>query len=972
MAGGNVSISAGANIGHYTMVSGVLTVDSSRQLPNNWLYRRGYVDSSTGLFASNGGFGTNPNVMNSTNINDVATSTTWWIDYSNFFEGVGALGGGNVSLTAGNDIINVDAVTPTNARMPGRTANPDYGTVAGAPQYLNVAPDAARLLEMGGGDVRVTAGRNISGGVYYVEKGMGTLFAGGAVTTNAARAPSLGLLDSDPANWSNSAYGSLTWMPTTLFVGKSSFDVTARGDVLLGPVTNPFLLPQGLNNKFWYKTYFNTYSAGAGATVASYGGNVTLRNAVTLPDENTPRSILEVWNTTQNLLTGTSAAYDQPWLRLAELSLTTFGSEFDLNAPNLICTSFSGDLNLVGNRTLFPSATGVLELAAADSVIGLQMTGLGTVNGQRTQVWTSSHINLSDAAPQSLPSITTPLAYQSAGAVGRIRSNAVQSSVDILQNVSLALNETGSSAVSGVVKQALHDPGLLHLGDTDPVRIYALGGDITGLTLFSPKETRIIAQRDITDVAFYLQNVSVKDITLVSAGRDIIPFNENSTLRVLANDITLGNAVGDPVSTTVTGDSTNALAGDIQINGPGVLEVLGGRNLDLGTGANFPDGTGVGITGIGNLRNPNLPFAGADIIAMAGVGGANGVGPALGLDQSAMNITSFIATYLPDPAKFDSDYWTEIGKGLAFGGLTDEERAIIALEKYYDVLRDAGRDASKTGNYDAGTAAVTAMFGTAKPAGGIFTRAREIRTTTGGSISLAVPGGGITMASEIFGNPLTPPGIVTEYGGRISTFTDGSVDIGQARIFTLRGGDIIMWSSVGNIAAGTSPRTVVTAPPTRVLVDITSADVQTDIGGLATGGGIGVLASVQGVAAGNVDLIAPKGYVDAGDAGIRVTGNLNIAANVVLNAGNISAGGVTTGASVTTSSAPSVSTVTSASTATTAAGSTAVKPADEQKPAEPPKVEEALSLITVEVIGYGGASGDDDDKDPGNTQEPAV
>ena len=466
--------------------------------------------------------------------------------------------------------------------------------------------------------------------------------------------------------------------------------------------------------------------------------------------------------------------------------------------------------------------------------------------------------------------------------------------------------------------------------------------------------------------------MSVKDITLVSAGRDIIPFNENSTLRVLANDITLGNAVGDPVSTTVTGDSTNALAGDIQINGPGVLEVLGGRNLDLGTGANFPDGTGVGITGIGNLRNPNLPFAGADIIAMAGVGGANGVGPALGLDQSAMNITSFIATYLPDPAKFDSDYWTEIGKGLAFGGLTDEERAIIALEKYYDVLRDAGRDASKTGNYDAGTAAVTAMFGTAKPAGGIFTRAREIRTTTGGSISLAVPGGGITMASEIFGNPLTPPGIVTEYGGRISTFTDGSVDIGQARIFTLRGGDIIMWSSVGNIAAGTSPRTVVTAPPTRVLVDITSADVQTDIGGLATGGGIGVLASVQGVAAGNVDLIAPKGYVDAGDAGIRVTGNLNIAANVVLNAGNISAGGVTTGASVTTSSAPSVSTVTSASTATTAAGSTAVKPADEQKPAEPPKVEEALSLITVEVIGYGGASGDDDDKDPGNTQEPAV
>ena len=48
------------------------------------------------------------------------------------------------------------------------------------------------------------------------------------------------------------------------------------------------------------------------------------------------------------------------------------------------------------------------------------------------------------------------------------------------------------------------------------------------------------------------------------------------------------------------------------------------------------------------------------------------------------------------------------------------------------------------------------------------------------------------MASAIFGNPLTPPGIVTEYGGGISTFTNGDVSIGQARIFTLRGGNEIL------------------------------------------------------------------------------------------------------------------------------------------------------------------------------------
>jgi filamentous hemagglutinin len=972
MAGGNISIMAQSNIGRYTLVNDVLTVDSSRQMPTNWLYRRGYVDSSTGLFASDGGFGTNPNLQNASNINDKATSTTWWIDYSNFFQGVGTLGGGNVSLAAGHDIVNVDAVAPTNARMPGRMKNPDFGTVAGASEYLNVAPDAVKLLELGGGDVSVTAGRNIDGGMYYVERGHGELDAGGSITTNAARTPSLGILDG------SAPLDPLTWLPTTMFVGKAQFDVSARGDIILGPVTNPFLLPQGLNNKYWYKTYFSTYAADAGVTVSSYGGSVTHRTEINLPDGASSRSLLDVWYGTQNLFTGLGSAYNasnfQPWLRLAEADLGTFSSALSLAAPKHHSTSFGGDVNLVGSWTLAPSAVGTLELAATGSIVGLHNTGPGRLNGRSVQVWTSAVINVSDASPTAIPSLATPLAYQNM--VGRSRVAAVQSLVNVLQNVNLALNETGSIlgvAGSSEVKQALHAPGLLHAGDASPVRLYATGGDITGVKLFSPKATQITARRDITDVAFYLQNVSAEDISLVSAGRDVIPFNENAGIRALANDITRGNVVGDTAGSTAAGDSTSALAGDIQINGAGVLEVISGRNLDLGSGANFTDGTGVGITSIGNLRNPNLPFAGADIIALAGVGAAVGGGPAFGLAQSSMNIGAFIDAYLQEPEKFDSTYWKMIGQDLAFEDLTDEQRAIMALEKYYAVLRDAGRQQAQTGNYDTGSAAVNTMFGNAKPVGNIFTRAREIRTTTGGAISLAVPGGGITMAAEIFGNPLTPPGIVTEYGGAISTFTDGDVSIGQARIFTLRGGDIVMWSSNGNIAAGTSPRTVVTAPPTRVVIDINSADVQTDLGGLATGGGIGVLAAVEGVQAGSVDLIAPEGYVDAGDAGIRVTGNLNISAQTVLNSSNISTGGTSTGTTPAAPSAPSAASVTSASNAGAAAGATLAKPdgqgAAEQKASEPP-----LSMITVEVIGYGGGSGDeeDKDKDKDNNAAPSV
>ena len=589
MAGGNIAISAGANIGRYTLVNGVLTVDSSRQMPTNWLYRRGYVDPNTGLFANNGGFGTNPNINNQQNINDSATSTTWWIDFSNFFQSVGTLGGGDISLTAGNDVVNMDAVAPTNARMAGRTKNPDFGINPDAPEYLNLAPDAAKLVEHGGGDIRVTSGRNIDGGVYYVERGKGSLEAGGSVTTNAARSPSLGILNN------SAAYDPLVWMPTTLFVGKSSFDVTASGDILLGPVSNPFLLPQGINNKYWYKTHFSTFSPDAGVNALSLGGSVTHRTRVNLPFGASPTSLLGLWFSSQNVFNGTGSAFNasnyQPWLRLSEIGLTGFGNVFDLTVPNLSSTAFAGDIRIVGNLTLAPSSTGNLEFAAARGIIGLNPVGPGRFNSANVMVWSSASVNVSDASPQAIPGILSPLSYQLLA--GRSQQAHFESNLPILGEVNRSLAETGSftgEAGTQRAKSALHDSGLLHLADRNPVRIYAGTGDISGFTLFSPKQTRVIAGQDLTDVSLYLQNLRSDDFSLVSAGRDIIPFNETSQIRTQADNILIGNVVGDTPSALVGGGITRAMAGDIRISGPGVLEVLAGRSIDLGSGANFLNG----------------------------------------------------------------------------------------------------------------------------------------------------------------------------------------------------------------------------------------------------------------------------------------------------------------------------------------------------------------------------------------------
>ena len=952
IAGGNVSIASQGDIGRFTLLGTNVVPDSSKQLPNNWLYRRGYVNPATGLFGE-GGVG-NVGSNSAGNVSDASASTAWWVDYSNFFEGIGALGGGNISLVAGSDIINADAVIPTNARMVGK--DPLTG--------LNVAPDAAKLLQYGGGDLTVKAGANIDGGVYYVEKGTGTLTAGGEITTNYTRSPSRVYLGSSlaPASVIQSVtpdvYDPATWLPVTLFVGDAHFDVSARGDVLLGPVTNTFLLPQGVNNKFWYKTYFNTFSADAGATVASFGGSVTHRLSATMPSGAT-LPILSAWLGSQNVFNNTVgiSAYYQPWARLAETNVAYFNTQLSVAAPNLVSTAFAGDINIVGSTTLFPSATGTLELAASDGIVGLQISGrtISVGNPVPVNVWTSASLNLSDANPVNAPGTASPVAY--ANFAGRIPIPLRQSNLDPFGAIDPMYEETGSysgQAANIVTQQALHATGLLHAADTSPVRLYAGRGDITGLTLFSPKVTQILAANDIADVSFYLQNVRPGDISIVSAGRDIVPNNPNATLRSVANNLALGNIVGDGFFSTVAGTTTNALPGDIQISGPGTLEVLAGRNLDLGTEANIADGTGIGISSIGNYRNPFLPTEGADVIAFAGVTGLGGTGPALGLAGSALELASFIQSFGTD-ASFQSAYLQRLG-ATDLAGLTEEQKSIVGLEIFFRRLRDAGRGYSTTGNYDTGLTAVNALFANNTATGSLFTRARDIRTSLNGSITLAVAGGGVTMASDIFGNPLTPPGIVTEFGGAVSIFTDRSVDIGQARIFTLRGGDVLIWSTNGNIAAGTAPKTVVTAPPTRVSIDVTSADMKIELGGLATGGGIGVLASVAGVKAGDVDLVAPKGTVDAGDAGIRSTGNLNIAATTVLNASNIQVSGSTSGVSSGPSvAAPNIGGLTSASNqgAATASTSTDVT-RTQQREEQPISREEPPSIITIEVLGYGG------------------
>lgn len=940
LGGGNVSITAQQDIAHYIATESGLVADSSRELPTNWLYRRGFVDPATGNFAA-----TRPG-------GEVA-STAWWIDFSNFYEGVGALGGGNVLLSAGRDISNVDAVVPTTARMPqGR-------------------PDASHLVETGGGDLTLRAGGSIDGGVYYVERGQGALTAGGAITTNATRAT---LLKNDLINLRILGLqpDPTTWLPTTLFLGKGSFDISAGGDVLLGPVANPFLLPQGINNSFLDKTYFSTYSTADQVSVTSLAGDVTLKDSA-----DGGAGSLYAWYHTTDLLYANpgSFAQSQPWLRLAETDIPPFATAMALMPASLRVTVFSGDINLVGGLTLAPSPDGTVDLLAAGAINGVQPNGVinhtAAVSADNPFLWSSASISLSDADPSRLPSPAAPLSL-SAAASDRTGTGWTTTPVDLMDGFNRLFAESGSTQGDYAViqtKQALHASPVLHAQDKEPVRLYAAGGDISGLTFYSPKALRAIADRDITDIAFYLQNNTAGDLSLVAAGRDLIAYAPNSALRVAA--VSPGNVLNAWTVGNTRPASGSPAAGDIQIGGPGTLELLAGRNFDLGVGPNNADGTALGVTSIGNTRNPFLPFTGADIIVGAGLGASSGLG------ASALDFTAFIRGFL-DPATAGSKadrYLPELGDLLglpgadraavwdAFRAHTPEVQDQLALDIFYLVLRDAGRDHNLPAsagyrNYDAGFAAINALFPGKAWAGDIALTSREIKTASGGDISLFAPGGELTVGFDISGNQAADQGVLTEHGGSINIYALRNVNVGTSRIFTLRGGDEVIWSSEGNIAAGASSKTVQSAPPTRVLIDPQSADVQTDLAGLATGGGIGVLATVAGVEPGDVDLIAPVGTIDAGDAGIRVSGNINIAAVQVLNASNVQSSGASVGVPAAASSGALGGALAGAASSAGAASASAVAENSRQNRA-PARVEDLPSLITVEVIGYGGGEGGD-------------
>jgi filamentous hemagglutinin len=848
--GGDLSVRAGNDV----------IAPAGRQLVTDWLYRQGRNNADGSV--------------------QTANRTSWWVRFSDFRQGYGTLGGGDLSIEAGRDVLNVSAVAPTSGRLPG---------------VANAIPDASRLQVLGGGSVDVRAGGDIASGVFMSDRGELRLSAGGALRSGRTVEVS----------------GEQFPVFTLLGLADSSARVDTRAGATLEGVFNPTILTQtqanlagvGGGNR---KTAFFTYAPDASLSLFSLG-DVTLSN--------NPDNVALLYPLTFG-----------PAATVVERSaMVTYPGRVKV-------TAFGGDLSIPRRFALYPSAGGGLDLLA------------------RGDVRIDGTIQMSDLNPQTLPQVTTPTAsFQSA--------------------IGLRLIDAGPSGA------LVHSDPPLHAGSTEPVRIVAAEGSVVGrndvITAILPKAVSLNAGTDLRDLWIIAQNVNDTDISRLQAGRDIVFTTRRDAL---------GRQLANPSS--------------IELGGPGRLELSAGRNIDLGNA--------VGVVTRGNLNNPFLPERGASLLLLAGTPGPDYAGfidnlyaapppaadalraefvpntlayqpaarGAIRLEVPANTplpedltrvdlrpaVAGYVRTVTGQAALSDDAAWQ------AFRTLDPALQRPLVNALLFTALRTAGqagalsRDAA---DYEFGYRSIARLFppSAVSPSGNINLFFSQLRTEQGGDIELLAPAGSVNAG---LANPggltrsASQLGIITASGGSIRSLSDGDFLVNQSRVFTLGGGDILLWSSNGGVDAGRGARTATATPPPQIVVR--GDQIVLDATNSISGSGIGVLLGRPDVVAGDVELYAPRGTIDAGDAGIRSLGRVILGGERVI----IPPGAVTAGAGVTGAPAAATGAIGGLASAGAAAAG-AARSAEQSATGSAAQAAQAAqnapgrrpAFITVEVIGLG-------------------
>jgi len=470
--------------------------------------------------------------------------------------------------------------------------------------------------------------------------------------------------------------------------------------------------------------------------------------------------------------------------------------------------------------------------------------------------------------------------------------------------------------------------GALHVGDTQPV-IIAAGEDISGIGFQLPKAAQISAGRDIVNLDLVGQNLAPTDTTVIMAGRDIV-------------------------------EQPNQFDNRIEVGGPGALDLLAGRDINLGESE--------GITTTGRLTDSFIADPnGSSITLWTGLATAPSVSGLIGdVVAKSSTLQAMLVTFMEELSGTSGLTFAQAQS--AFLALPFVEQEPFVADTFFGELLQSGiAAATSNAGYGQGYAAIDALFPGSRSGSGSSSLYQgdvqlpfsRIYTLAGGAISVVVPGGlvNVGLAFAPVGAPTRTPaelGIVTQGAGDVRMYTSGDVDVNTSRIFTLSGGNIQIWSDYGSIDAGRGSKTSISAPPPQVLVDA-QGNVTLDFSGAVAGSGIRTIVTEPDVTPGNVYLTAPVGTINAGDAGIVSAGDLFVsAAHVIVGTGGFNAGGVAAGVPPAVSGlGASLSGASSAASSATNTSSSAVAEAAQTQESAAPISESQMSWLEVFVEGFG-------------------
>jgi hypothetical protein len=472
----------------------------------------------------------------------------------------------------------------------------------------------------------------------------------------------------------------------------------------------------------------------------------------------------------------------------------------------------------------------------------------------------------------------------------------------------------------------------VHATDTEPARIVAQRGDVgtdgtRRLSFSLAKQTRVDAAVDILNLGLAVQHNQPNDVTVVQAGRDIA---------YRAGRRPDGRLIESTAS--------------IDIAGPGSLTLIAARDVDFGTSS--------GVRTRGDISNPALPDGGADISIWAG----QSLEPAFDTfitkylqqqDTYSEALADYLDRFPPDDALSDVE---------RFRALSRVDQREFIIDVFFGELRESGISASAgTGSFDRGFAAIETLFPTDAIAlnapaatGDVRSFLSQITTLDGGDINMLVPRGLVNSGVASSGSLTKPPdrlGVIVQRAGNVNAFVQSDFLVNSARVFALDGGDILVWSSEGDIDAGRGARAALAIPPPLVTFDAQGNTV-VEFPPAVAGSGIRTAVSTAGRLPGDVYLFAPEGVVDAGDAGIASAGNITVVAEQVIGADNITFGGAAVGVpSDTGGLGASLAGVSAASSAATNAAVTEVEEGDVEDSS--PLAAAAVGWLEVFVTGFG-------------------